>query len=67
MDAATVITYPGRGTAETAADRQMAYRRLALTIIGVDVQTLTAELRARRAAATLLATTRCLPPNSRAA
>jgi hypothetical protein len=30
--------------------RQAAYRRLALTILGADVRTLTAELRARREA-----------------
>jgi hypothetical protein len=31
-----------------ASARQAAYRHLALTILGVDVRTLTAELRARR-------------------
>jgi hypothetical protein len=37
--------------------RQAAYRRLALTILGVDVQTLTADLRARRLEAAAAAPT----------
>jgi hypothetical protein len=41
--------------------RQAAYRRLALTILGVDVHTLTTELRAQREAAVREARPALLP------
>jgi hypothetical protein len=40
------MTHPDAAT--TTVARQAAYRRLALTILAVDVPTLTAELQARR-------------------
>jgi hypothetical protein len=45
--------------------RQAAYRKLALTILGVDVRTLTDELRARREAAA--PRLYVVPPSPRAA
>jgi hypothetical protein len=52
--------------AATAVARQAAYRRLALTILALDVPTLTAELRARRRAPTRLPKA-ARPPARRAA
>jgi hypothetical protein len=45
--------------------RRAAYRRLALTVLGLDVPTLTAKLRARRLASAPWL--RLVPPSSRAA
>jgi hypothetical protein len=56
------MTHP---QAATAGARQAAYRRLALTILALDVPTLTAELRAHRQPPTRL--TKAVPTPARRA
>jgi hypothetical protein len=67
MDAINTVNSTVRATTDVSLSpaRASAYRRLAVTVLGLDVPTLTAELRDRRRNSPRML--RVLPPSSRAA